>query len=1014
MASTTAEILDALHQYHIMEPRQLEELARQLPPHEVDPRVVAQKLVAHGTLTPYQANRLLQGKGSELLLGSYVVLERLGEGGMGAVFKARNWKLGQIVALKLMHKSSMTNPDAVRRFQREIHAVAQLNHPNIVRAFDADAVDGTQILVMEHVAGTDLAHLVREKGPLPIDQAISCILQAAQGLSHAHAIGIVHRDIKPGNLLLDNKGTVKVLDMGLARIDGAENAPQVGTATEGLTKSGSIMGTSDYMAPEQALNTKKADQRADVYSLGCTLWFLLTGRPLYHGETVMEKLLAHREEPIPSLIDHRPEVPVELDSVFRRMVAKKPIDRYSSMAEVIAALQGRVAEQSSAELGQAAQELRHRQGLSVGLDETMANQRTPGHTAVPVLHRHGRGLIVACGLLFLAVLGGFAILLNRTETQPLATQRLEQGGTNTGKATDPGKGSDGPPSPAVAPFVKKQAQHYQRIWAEHLKQPVIGKNSVGMDLALVPPGEFMMGSPESEPGRQPSEGPQHRVLLTHPFYMGTCEVSKEQFAAVMGQPALEEERRRLPASHMRWKGAVDFCRALSSRPEEMRQGRIYRLPTEAEWEYACRAGTQTAYSFGDDMRLLDEHVWHHGIGKGKSRPVGTLKPNAWGLHDMNGNISEWCADYHRPAYDAAARQVDPQGPPAGKDRVVRGGSCWGGDGPSNCRSASRFAVDPAWESVGFRVVCEIAAPPAVGMLSEFPVDEEVMRLAFIDGGKGLLLAGRAGNLWTRDLTTGQETTKTAALSREPSALALFPDGRVVIGGFDGALSVWKSAADLTRLKEWPAAGSGGRTAAVSVSSDGRLLATAHFSGVVRVFRTGTWWNSATIQVARRGIAVRLSPDGKHLLLPREDNLLVLRPLAGGDDIAPLEKTAEGPACFSADGRLIACCGEGDTLLVWDWRAGRVLHKLQGHAEGLVGLDFTPDGRFLLSAGYRDNRLCVHDAITGAMVNEFKQLFLFRGLAIAPDGRTAALSTSLNRVVLFRLPPPPRPASTCCR
>jgi len=323
MPCTTAEMVESLRRHRLLEPRPLEELTRQLQGRNVEPRVLARNLLERGLLTPYQANQLLQDKGAELLLGSYVLLERLGEGGMGAVFKARNWKLGQVVALKLMHRERVRNAEAVRRFQREIYAAAQLNHPNIVRAIDADEVHGTHILVMEYVAGTDLAQLALQKGPLPVDQALSCIVQAAQGLAHAHAAGIIHRDIKPGNLLLDNKGTVKVLDMGLARIEGADNAPQDGASPEGLTKSGSIMGTTDYMAPEQALNTKRADQRADVYSLGCTLWFLLTGRTLYGGETVMEKLLAHREEPIPSLRDVRPDVPAELDAVYLRMVAKK-------------------------------------------------------------------------------------------------------------------------------------------------------------------------------------------------------------------------------------------------------------------------------------------------------------------------------------------------------------------------------------------------------------------------------------------------------------------------------------------------------------------------------------------------------------------------------------------------------------------------------------------------------------------------------------------------------------------
>ncbi len=268
------------------------------------------------------------------VFGEYTVLDRLGAGGMGEVFKARHRRMNRIVAIKVLASAAMRSPDAVKRFQREVEAAARLSHPNIVTAYDAGEQDGVHYLVMEYVAGRDLSSLLRERGPLPPADVVNYLVQAARGLGYAHNKGVVHRDIKPGNLLLDEEGTVKVLDMGLARFDAA--AGDVLTAAqEGLTQSGQVMGTVDYMAPEQAFDTRQADARADIYSLGCTMYRLLTGESLFTGETLVQKLLAHREQAIPSLRAARPELSEALDRILARMVAKQPQERYASMGELI-------------------------------------------------------------------------------------------------------------------------------------------------------------------------------------------------------------------------------------------------------------------------------------------------------------------------------------------------------------------------------------------------------------------------------------------------------------------------------------------------------------------------------------------------------------------------------------------------------------------------------------------------------------------------------------------------------
>jgi hypothetical protein len=260
----------------------------------------------------------------------------LGAGGMGRVFRAVHQKLRRQVAVKLL-PSAGRSPEAVERFGREVQALAKLSHPNIVAVHDAGKADGTDYFVMDLVAGKDLSRVVHDGGPLPPDRAIDYVLQAARGLEYAHAAGVVHRDIKPSNLMLDDQGRIRILDLGIARVESADD-PAATQAAADLTKTGSILGTVDYMPPEQALNTRKADQRADVYSLGCTLYFLLTGQPVYGGETVMERLVAHREQPAPSLRKGCPAAPEWLDRVFQRMVAKRPEQRIQSMTEVISAL----------------------------------------------------------------------------------------------------------------------------------------------------------------------------------------------------------------------------------------------------------------------------------------------------------------------------------------------------------------------------------------------------------------------------------------------------------------------------------------------------------------------------------------------------------------------------------------------------------------------------------------------------------------------------------------------------
>ena len=817
---------------------------------------LAKLLVRHGKLTKFQAQCVYQGKTKGLVLGNYVVLESIGAGGMGHVYKARHRRMNRVVALKVLPSSVTKKRDAVRRFQREVEAAAKLTHPNIVVAYDADEANGLHFLVMEFVEGQDLARAVERHGPLPVGKAIDYVLQAARGLEYAHQQGIVHRDIKPSNLVLDQSGTVKILDMGLARFE-QEVGPRSSAAAGTLTGSEQMMGTVDYVAPEQAEDAHRADQRADVYSLGCTLFYLLTGRPVYEADSVLAKLLAHQQAEVPSLSKIRPEVPEPLDRAFQRMVAKRAEERQPSMSEVIAELEaakkktGPVSPQGP-EAGTDAQRCSSQElDLSPFSPETSAEDpalaawleaelpalptrlRTKPQPRLPLTKQQKLYAAIATGaaLLALVVLGvvisvrtprgtivvqvtppdaevwvdeGKITLTARgeepvevkvpagehtlevtkggfeTHTQgfkiksrgrkvfevtlvPLAEEKAEsrqpKAEVATAKpsrvrethhsdsATRPPNGAfhapysstvealppldpaawkailpDDAPPPAIAPFDAATAQKHQEAWATYLGVPVNQEvdlpDGETLTMVLIPPGEFVMGSSAEEQARfleeareagdqwaierTPTEGPQHRVRITRPFCLGKYEVTQAQWEAVMGSnPSQFKDDPSHPVEHVSWDDVQQFLAKLnvagtrrvpSAKAPFDTSAMTFTLPTEAQWEYACRAGTTTAWHCGDDEAKLQEYAWFSANSGRETHPVGELLANGFGLYDMHGNVWDWCADCWATDYYAESPPDDPSGPPTGSIRVHRGGS-WGSH-VRICRSAYRSHRSP--------------------------------------------------------------------------------------------------------------------------------------------------------------------------------------------------------------------------------------------------------------------------------------------------------------------------------
>jgi serine/threonine-protein kinase len=295
------------------------------------------ELVRRRWLTHFQAELLLAGRAGELVIGQYILLERLGQGGMGTVYKARHRVLKAVRAVKIIQPERLTGPNAVKRFFQEVEAVGKLFHPNIILPHDAGEAGGAYFLAMEYVPGADLGRLLDRGGPLPAADAAEYIRQGALALQHAHERGLVHRDIKPANLLVSSAdGRVKLLDLGLARVRALEEegaGPQTA-----LTQAGAVMGTPDYMPPEQAVDSHGVDIRADIYALGCTLYHILAGQPPFPGGSVMEKLIAHRSREAKPLEQLRNDLPSGLAVVIRKCMAKSPESRYQTPSELASAL----------------------------------------------------------------------------------------------------------------------------------------------------------------------------------------------------------------------------------------------------------------------------------------------------------------------------------------------------------------------------------------------------------------------------------------------------------------------------------------------------------------------------------------------------------------------------------------------------------------------------------------------------------------------------------------------------
>jgi formylglycine-generating enzyme required for sulfatase activity len=615
------------------------------------------------------------------------VVRELGRGGMGVIYLAQHRVMDKPVALKVIRPAVLDNPDALARFHAEVKAAGRLDHQNIARAHDADQAGELHFLVMEFVEGVSLAQLLERKGRLPVAGACQCVRQAALGLQHAFEQGMVHRDIKPQNLMLTPKGVVKVLDFGLARLR-SEGAP--GTR---LTQLDAFMGTPEYVAPEQATDARQADTRADIYSLGCTLYALLTGRPPFQEDTLVKAVMAHIEKEARPPHELRPEVPPELSAVVAKMLAKDPARRYQRPIEVAQALApfvkagGKPVAVRGASVSPAVKAAEESGSPFGGLGDTpaptlpatKAKKGRPAKKPAPVAWWKRPALLAGAWAALALAVGVWLLLgvvFRKGETSADTKKVADGKGVADTKKVADGKGVAGaPPEPLAGDTVT---------------------SSLGMKFAWIPPGTFLMGG-----DRYDDEKPVHRVRISRGFYLGAYPVTQKQWREVMGDNPSRFTGPDRPVEGVSWDDCQAFCKRLNGR-----DGKSYRLPTEAEWEYACRAGTTTEYYSGDGEAALKKVGWYAGNSNWETHPVGRLEKNAWGLYDMHGNVWQWCQDWYHGPHDGAAA-VDPRGPDFGDYRIQRGGS-WGSDA-ENCRAAYRAWDGPA--SRTDRVGCRVCLDP---------------------------------------------------------------------------------------------------------------------------------------------------------------------------------------------------------------------------------------------------------------------------------------------------------------
>lgn len=543
-------------------------------------------------------------------VGGVVLMRLIAEGGMGRVYEGLQAKPRRAVAVKVM-RPGFVSREICRRFDHEAEVLGRLQHAAIAQIYSGGVctIAGAQVpyMVMEYVPHALPITAFATQHGLTTAARLELFRKVCEAVAHGHQKGVVHRDLKPSNILVEPSGHPKVIDFGVARTIDASAEP-----VTALTDVGQLIGTVQYMSPEQfSADPSQIDMRADVYALGVILYELLTGQPPYEirRKPIFEAAdVVRLKKPVPPSRLNR-DISPDVEKIAGTCLQKDRAKRYANAAELVDELDSC---------------LRTARGLR--LQPSDAQGRRQSRTAW-ASNRWPVARVALFTSAFAAMLTAGAFM-----SWPPRSNKMT--------------------------------------------------NSLGMAFVRLPRGEFTVEDTDSGAAPEGSRAPR-RVRITQPIWMGQHEVTQAQWKSLMGTSPWLDKRAVVPASDapavcVSWSDAVAFCRLLTAREraaDTLAKDEEYRLPTEAEWEYACRAGSTNAYSFGDDAALLGDHAWFQqnssDIGRPYARPVGTRKPNAWGLYDMHGNVWEWVLDAYGPNLP---RGDDPLCLARTERRVLRGGS----------------------------------------------------------------------------------------------------------------------------------------------------------------------------------------------------------------------------------------------------------------------------------------------------------------------------------------------------